>query len=130
VSKGVRQGDPLSPYLFLLAAEGFNKILSKGIALGHFEGFGPLVIDNRKILNLQYAGDTLLFIKVDYMMVERVKWALRAFEGISDLKINFNKSELIALNIDPALARNFAIQLHCKLGALPLKYLGLSLHWK
>jgi hypothetical protein len=33
-------------------------------------------------------------------MVERVKWALRAFEGLSGLKINFNKSELIALNVD------------------------------
>jgi hypothetical protein len=36
--RGVCQGDSLSPYLFLLAAEGINKILSKGVALEHFEG--------------------------------------------------------------------------------------------
>jgi Reverse transcriptase (RNA-dependent DNA polymerase) len=128
--KGVRQNDPLSPYLFLLDVEGLNKILSKGIASGHFEGLSLPVIDNRKVLNLQYADDMLLFLKADYMIVERVKWDLCAFEGISSLKINFNKSELIALNIDSAVARNFAIQLHCKLGTLPLKYLCLSLHWK
>jgi hypothetical protein len=63
-------------------------------------------------------------------MLERVKWALRAFEGLSGLKINFIKSELIALNISSKLASNFALQLNCKLSSLPMKYLGLSLHWK
>jgi hypothetical protein len=62
------------------------------------------------------------------MMVERVKWALRTFEGLSDLKINFDKSELIPLNIDLSMVCNIATQLNCKLGALPLKYLGLTLH--
>jgi hypothetical protein len=64
------------------------------------------------------------------MMVECLKWALRAFEGLSGLKINFTKSVLIPLNIDNSLAHNFATQLNCKLGSLPMKYLGLSLHWK
>jgi hypothetical protein len=63
-------------------------------------------------------------------MVERIKWDLRAFEGLTDLKINFNKTELIALNIDLASAHNFATQLHYKLGTISLKYLVLSLHWK
>jgi Reverse transcriptase (RNA-dependent DNA polymerase) len=126
--KGVRQGDPLSPYLFLLVAEGLNKMLIKGIALGHFEGLGPPVLDNRKVLNLQYADDTILFLKADYMMVERLKWTLRAFEGLSGLKINFTKSKLIPLNIDASLAHNFTTQLNYKLGSPPMKYLGLSLH--
>jgi hypothetical protein len=120
----------LSLYLFLLVVEGLNKILFKGIALGHFEDLDPPIINNQKVLNLQYANDTLLLIKADYMMVERVKWVLRAFEGLSSLKINFNKSKLIALNIDSVVAHNFAIQLNCNLGALPMKYLDLSLHWK
>jgi hypothetical protein len=63
-------------------------------------------------------------------MVEHIKWALRTFEGLLGLKINFNKSELIDFNIDLASVHNFATQLHYKLGTLPLKYLGLSLHWK
>jgi Reverse transcriptase (RNA-dependent DNA polymerase) len=80
--KRVRQGDPFSPYLFLLAAEGLNKILSQGIALGHFEGLGPLVLNSRKLLNIQYADDTFLFIKANYHIVDKLKWALRAFEGL------------------------------------------------
>jgi hypothetical protein len=63
-------------------------------------------------------------------MLEIVKWALRAFAGLSGLKINFTKSELIALNISSVFASNSAIQLNCKLSSLPMKYLGLSLHWK
>jgi hypothetical protein len=63
-------------------------------------------------------------------MLERVKWALRAFDGLSGLKINFIKYELIALNISSKLASNFALELNCKLSSLSMKYLGLSLHWK
>jgi hypothetical protein len=61
-------------------------------------------------------------------MVERVKWAVQPFEGLSGLKINFYKSKFVALNLDSNVAKNFAIQLNCKLSSLPLKYLGLSLH--
>jgi hypothetical protein len=61
-------------------------------------------------------------------MVDKIKWTLRSFEGLSGLKINFHKSELIALNIDSARASNFSRQLNCNLGSLPLKCLGLSLH--
>jgi hypothetical protein len=71
-----------------------------------------------------------LFLKADYLMIERVKWALRAFEGLSGLKINFTKSKLVALNISSELASNFALQLNYKLSSLHMKYLALSLHWK
>jgi hypothetical protein len=111
-----------------LLPKGLIIFFSKGIELGYFQGLGPPVIANRTVLNLQYADDTLLFLKADYLMVERIKWALRVFEGLSGLKINFHKSELVALNIDSAIARNFTLQLNCQVGAYPLKYLGLALH--
>jgi hypothetical protein len=50
--KGVCQGDPLSPYLFLLVV-GLHKILSRGINLGHFEDLIPHIINIHKVLNLQ-----------------------------------------------------------------------------
>jgi Reverse transcriptase (RNA-dependent DNA polymerase) len=75
--KGVHQGDPLSPYLFLLVVEGLHKILTLGISNGHFEGLGLVLSHNQKIMHLQYADNTLLFIKAQLEMVERVKWSLR-----------------------------------------------------
>jgi hypothetical protein len=99
-----------------------NKILSKGIELGHFKGLDP------PILNGKYADDTLLFLKPDCHMVKHLKWALRNLEGLSRLKVNFNKSKLITINIDLVSASNFAIQLCSKLETFSMKYLGLTLH--
>jgi hypothetical protein len=45
--KWFRQDDPLSPYLFLLAADSFKKILSKGDELGHFKGLDPPILNGK-----------------------------------------------------------------------------------
>jgi Reverse transcriptase (RNA-dependent DNA polymerase) len=71
--KWVKQGDPFSPYLFLLAVEGLHKILSLCIVNGYFEGLGPVLSNQQKILHLQHADDSLLFVKAQSDMVERLK---------------------------------------------------------
>ena len=38
-SRGIRQGDPLSPYLFLLVSEGLNGLINKSVAMGDIRGF-------------------------------------------------------------------------------------------
>jgi hypothetical protein len=60
---------------------------------------GPSVISHENIVHLQYADDALIFLKADVKMVENLKWSFIAFEGISGLKVNFAKYELISLNI-------------------------------
>jgi hypothetical protein len=45
----------------------------KGVRQGHFEGLGLTLLNNHKIMYIQYADDTLLFLKVDPIMIERVK---------------------------------------------------------
>ena len=59
-SRGIRQGDLLSPFLFLLVAEVLGALLNMLVANGHYEGF---VVGKEKehILILQFPGDTLLF---------------------------------------------------------------------
>jgi hypothetical protein len=49
---------------------------------------------------------------------------------MSGLKINFTKSELIPLNISTQEGQQYANILGCKVGTLPLTYLGTPLHWK
>lgn len=61
-------------------------------------------------------------------MVESLKLFLIGFENLLGLKINYIKSELIPLNISEGVA--YANILECKVNKLPIKYLGVPLHWK
>uniref|UniRef100_A0A8R7RCH7 Reverse transcriptase domain-containing protein n=1 Tax=Triticum urartu TaxID=4572 RepID=A0A8R7RCH7_TRIUA len=80
-----------------------------------------------RVTHLQYADDTLLLFEPDDHSVASVKLILLAFEIISGLKINFLKSEVIAIGMDPPLASHVANLLNCKLGSFPIKYLGLPI---
>ena len=60
-SRGLRQGDPLSPYLFLLCSEGLNGLIQNAVNDGKIQGFslcrGGLIISH-----LFFADDILLFV--------------------------------------------------------------------
>ena len=59
-SRGLRQGDPLSPYLFLLCSEGLNRMLQKAASNDTIRVFS-LCKRGPKISHLFFADDTLLF---------------------------------------------------------------------
>jgi hypothetical protein len=56
---GLRQGNPFPPFLFLLAAEGFNVMMSQAVQLNLFEG-NQVGRDGVKVSHLQYVDDTLI----------------------------------------------------------------------
>ncbi|GKV15062.1 hypothetical protein SLEP1_g25863 [Rubroshorea leprosula] len=126
VSRGLRQGDPLSPLLFLIIAEGLNGLVTEAIKNGKLEG---VEVGNRSfsISHLQYADDTILFGKATEENVWAMKGILRAFELVSGLKINFNKSQLVGIGVDDDWLNKMAWVLCCKKGTLPFKYLGITI---
>lgn len=95
--RGLRQGDPMSPFLFDLVADVLNKLLSNAQHMGRIKGLGHFPNDS-KILNLYFADDTLIFLEADPLMVENLKFLLLGFQEVSGLKINFEKSSLVPLN--------------------------------
>jgi hypothetical protein len=127
-SRGVRQSDPLSPFLFDLVMEAFSRMLGAITSRGWISGFSVGSCDQSRIVvsHLLFADDTLVFCGADASQIRHIGALLVCFEAVSGLKINLPKSALIPVglvdNVD-----HLAELLGCGTSSLPLKYLGLQL---
>lgn len=120
----LKQGDPLAPFLFLLVVEGFSGLMRNAVRLTLFEGF-KLKEEGKVYSHLHYADDTICVGKATVENLWTLKALLRGFEMASGLKINFHKSCLMGINVDPAFMEMASNFLNCSQGHLPFKYLGL-----
>src|SRR5581483_2047785 len=96
--RGIRQGDPLSPYLFTFVMEGFTMLLRQCIAeaveFGYHHGCSDL-----GITHLCFADDLFVFSRGDVNSVGVLKKALDLFAIRSGLAPNFNKSDVFFGNV-------------------------------
>ncbi|GLT52596.1 hypothetical protein SLA2020_259280 [Shorea laevis] len=124
VSNGLRQGDPLSPFLFFLVAEGLSGLVKKAESKGLLKG---VEIGRRGMVLslLQFADDTVFMGKADVENLWVVKAILNWFELISGLKINFCKSYLYGFNVLEGWLKGAADIMRCGVGKVPFNYLGL-----
>lgn len=84
--RGVRQGDPLSPLLFVLAAELLQAIINKASSLGLLEK--PIPTPDKDFPIVQYADDTLLTMEADASQLFFLKGVLQSFSTSTGLKVN------------------------------------------
>ena len=83
--------------------------------------------DRVEVSHLQFADDTLFFMKADHVYFLNFLRLLEVFRSLSDLRINLSKSILLDINTDSVLLQELATLSGCDLGEWPIKYLGLPL---
>ncbi|KAL6176931.1 hypothetical protein ACLB2K_053563 [Fragaria x ananassa] len=124
-TRGLRQDDPLSPYLFLMVSEGLTGLLQKADREGMIHGV-KAAVDAPIISHLLFVDDSLLFGRAEIHEAIRVKQCLLLYESAAGQKINFQKS---AIAFGPGLDDQTKLEITQMLG-VPMvdcheKYLGL-----
>ncbi|KAJ9536741.1 hypothetical protein OSB04_un000126 [Centaurea solstitialis] len=124
--RGIRQGDPLSPYLFTVVMEGFSMILKQCIIEAADFGYHH-ACEEFGITHLCFADDLFVFTRGDVASVEVLKKALSIFAHRSGLSPNLQKSDIFFGNVPPSEKDAIIQCLPFRTGTFPIRYLGVPL---
>ncbi|XP_057443227.1 uncharacterized protein LOC130735144 [Lotus japonicus] len=124
-SRGLRQGDPLSPYLFILCAEVLSGLLLQAQENQAIHGI-RIAPQAPEVSHLFFADDSILFFRATEEEVEVVNQVLTVYQQISGQLLNLDKSE-ISYSRNVLEERKHAIQERLQVKAVEVqsKYLGL-----
>ena len=127
-SRGLQQGDHLSPLLFLLIMEVLSRILKKTKEGGFIQGFhvGPINSTGIQVSHLLFADDTILFCDASREQILSIRLVLACFQAFTGLKVNMGKSEIVPIG-EVRNIQSLANILQCRVGSLPMIYLGMPL---
>ncbi|GJX32724.1 RNA-directed DNA polymerase, eukaryota, reverse transcriptase zinc-binding domain protein [Tanacetum coccineum] len=124
--RGLRQGDPMSPYLFTLVTEVFSIIMGRNIGktkeFKYHHGCKKL-----QITHLCFADDLLVFCHGDIKSVSTIKEALEEVSSYSGLRANMNKSIVFFGGMTIAEQNVILDIIPFAIGRLPVRYLGVPL---
>ncbi|GKB80887.1 RNA-directed DNA polymerase, eukaryota [Tanacetum coccineum] len=120
--KGLKQGDPLSPFLFILVMESLHLSFQRIVNAGMFKG---IVLDQSLCLShMFYADDAIFLGEWSDGNISTLIHVLKCFFHASGLKINLNKSKIMGINVESAQVIQAAAKLGCLVLKCPFYYLG------
>ena len=123
--RGLRQGDPMSPYLFLLCAEVFSSLLVRAADRGEIDG-ARVCNGSPRVSHLFFADDSILFSRATLQECSKIADILSIYERASGQKINFTKSEVaFSTNVDAMRRHDIRQLLGVREVSRHEKYLGL-----
>lgn len=126
--RGLRQGDPMSPLLFVICMEYLSRLLNYA---GKQKGYNFHYRCKSLALNhLVFADDLIIFCKGDY---ESIMWNLRSlatFAASSGLNANAGKSAIYTCNMDEGVKQKVLQTTKYNEEALPFSYLGVKISAK
>jgi hypothetical protein len=127
ITKGLRQGHPLSPFLFIIAAEGLGRIMKAHLAERKIQGlklWGPQL----PLTHQQFVDDILLFCMATLQECKAILSILEIFNDASPTEINNEKSNVYFFNCNVQIQNFLTRTLRFRKGSLPMKYLGMYLN--
>ncbi|WVZ50254.1 hypothetical protein U9M48_001528 [Paspalum notatum var. saurae] len=122
--RGLRQGDPLSPLLFVIAIDPLQKLLGAATELGLLSKLRGRASNLRISL---YADDAAIFIAPTKKDVEALMRLLDLFGQASGLVMNFHKSSVIPIRCNGIDLSSILESIPARRATFPTKYLGLPL---
>ncbi|XP_013674098.1 uncharacterized protein LOC106378528 [Brassica napus] len=123
--RGIRQGDPLSPFLFILCAEALVHVMNRAEQQGLITGM-KLTRNCPSVQHLLFADDSLFLCRARLSECTEFLRCLKLYEDSSGQVINFQKSAVtFGAAVDPVMKRLIAELLHIDNEGGDGKYLGL-----
>ena len=123
--QGLRQGDPLSPLLFVLTMDYFSRIMRK-ISTNPGFSYHPNCRKLR-LTHLMFADDLLIFSKANISSLMLVQDALQEFRSSTGLQANSSKSQLILGGCSESLHSQCLQLMQMAEAHLPIRYLGVPI---
>ncbi|GKA24778.1 RNA-directed DNA polymerase, eukaryota, partial [Tanacetum coccineum] len=122
--KGLKQGDPLSPFLFLLIMESLHLSFQNVVNEGLFKGVS--VSSSLQLSHLFYADDVIFMGQWSESNIHTIVLALDCFYKASGLRLNLHKSKLIGIAVEDELVSRAALKMGCSTLKSPFSYLGIT----
>lgn len=124
-SRGIRQADPLSPYLFILMTETLTRLLKKAKESQIIHGI-KLATNSPSISHLMYANGIVIFCKANIEEIRKVMHILTTFQNIFGHLVNLDTSRcFLSKKIPNSLTREILSLTQMPLMPESMVYLGL-----